>query len=280
MGVWRLEFGVWMLRWFAWGLSGRTPPYLVACGSFGWARKIGESSAKHCMATARAALESLLRDRKLDVTLTTARPWTAAPEDRVAATGIAGIDHPLGGGVRRGHVSEIIGPRSSGRSTVLCRAMAAATARGEVVALIDTCDRFDPLAAADAGVDLSRVLWVRERGDTTRALKATNLVLQAGGFGIVAFDLADVHAMAIRQFPHTTWMRIARVVEGSQTAVVLIGSDRIARSAGGATIALDTAAGSIRGTWHGANDRSRFLRSLDVEPRVIGLRAVERSVSR
>jgi hypothetical protein len=228
------------------------------------------------MATARAALESLLRERKLDVTLTTARPWVAAPEDRVAATGIPGIDEPLGGGLRRGHLSEIVGPRSSGRTTVLCRAMGAAIARGEVVALIDTADRFDPLSAADAGVDLSRVLWVRERGDASRALKAANLVLQAGGFGLVAFDLADVHAMAIRQFPTTTWMRIARVIEGSQTAVVLIGADRIARSAGGATITLTPAAGVTRGTWHGTHDRARFLRTLDIEPRVVGLRTESR----
>lgn len=223
------------------------------------------------MATARAVLESLLRERHLDVTLTTARPWTAEPEDRVAATGIRGIDSPLGGGLRRGHLSEIVGPKSSGRTTVLCHAMAAATARGEVVALVDTSDRFDPASAADAGVDLSRVLWVRERGDATRALKATNLVLQAGGFGLVAFDLADVHGMAIRQFPTTTWMRIARVVEGSQTAVLLLGADHIFRSAGGATIALDTSR-VIRGTWRGENDRSRFLQSLDIEPRVIGIR--------
>ena len=230
------------------------------------------------MATARAVLESLLSARKLDVTLTTAHPWTAEPEDRVAATGVPGIDEPLGGGLRRGHLSEIVGPRSSGRSTVMCRAMAAAAARGEAVALIDSSDRFDPASAADAGVDLSRVLWIRERGDATRALKAANLVLQAGGFGLVAFDLADVHAMAIRQFPNTTWMRLSRVVEGSQTAVVLLGTDHIFRSAGGATIALQTAAGSIRGTWHGANDRSRFLRSLDVEPRVIGV-STRRAIS-
>lgn len=224
------------------------------------------------MATARAALESLLRDRKLDVTLTTARPWEAEREDCVAATGIPGIDGPLGGGLRRGHLSEIVGPRSSGRMTVLCHALAAATRRGEVAALIDTLDRFDPASAADAGVNLSRVLWVRERGDAARALKAANLVLQAGGFGIVAFDLADVPAMAVRQFPGTTWMRIARIVEGSQTAVVLLGSDRISRSAGGATIALDVPPGAPRGAWAGTGDRARFLRELDVHPRVIRVR--------
>ena len=224
------------------------------------------------MATARAALESLLRDRKLDVTLTTARPWVSEPEDRVAATGVRGIDEPLGGGFRRGHISEVVGSRSSGRSSVLCRALAAATARGEVVALVDTSDRFDPETADRHGVDLSRLLWIRERGDAARALKALNLVLQAGGFGVVAFDLADVHTMAIRQFPYTTWMRIARVIEGSQTAVLMLGTDRIARSPGGVTVALEAPSGSRYARWHGSADRSRFLRTLNVTPRIVSAR--------
>ena len=145
---------------------------------------------------------------------------------------------------------------------------AAATARGEVVALIDTSDRFDPASAADAGVDLSRVLWIRERGDAPRALKALNLVIQAGGFGLVVFDLADVSAPVVRQFPYTTWMRIARVIEGSQTSVVLFGAEHIARSPGGATIALGR---SVRaGAWSGEGDRARVLSGIDMEPHVRG----------
>ncbi len=224
------------------------------------------------MVTARATLESLLRTRKLDVTLTTARPWAAEPEDRIAPTGIAAIDTPLGGGLRRGHVSEVIGPRSSGRSSVLAQVFAAATSRGEVVALIDATDRFDPAYAEAAGVDLSRLLWVRERGDAARALKGLNLVLQAGGFGVVAFDLADVPAPAIRQFPYTTWMRIARVIEGGQTALLLLGTDHISRSPGGVTIALEAPAAGRVARWHGSSDRSRFLHRLDVTPRVVRAR--------
>ena len=220
------------------------------------------------MAAARAALEILLRTRKLDGTLTSARPWVAEPEDRVAPTGVPAIDEPLRGGLRRGHLSEIVGARSTGRTTILCQVFAAATARGEVVALIDTLDRFDPAAAAEAGVDLSRLLWIRERGDAPRALKAMNLVIQAGGFGIVAFDLADVPAMAVRQFPYTTWMRLSRVIEGSQTTLVLLGADRIARSAGGATIALPDTRG-VRGRWAGMADRARYLAGLDINPRVV-----------
>jgi recombination protein RecA len=213
------------------------------------------------MGAARAVLESLLRDRKLDVTLTSERPWVD-PED-AAAIGIPQIDEALGGGLRRGHLSEIVGSRSSGRTTVMCAALAAATQRGEVAAVIDSYDRFDPASAADAGVDLSRVLWVRERGDAARALKATNLVLQAGGFGLVVFDMADVPASTVRQFPHTTWMRIARVIQGSQTTALLVASEHIGRSPGGATIALNAT-----GKWMGESARARVLSALNITPRV------------
>ncbi len=218
---------------------------------------------------ARAELESLLRARKLDVTLTTSALWVAAsPEACRAAIDVPDLDAALGGGLRRGHLSEIAGPRSCGRTTVLCHALAAATARGEVTALIDAMDRFDPMSAAAAGVDLSHLLWVRETGDLGRAVKAMNLVLQAGGFGLVALDLADVSPHVVRQVPYTTWIRLARAVEGSQTVALVVGAERTTRSAGGVTIALD--APSPR--WAGRSDRSRRLYGVDVRPRVVAAR--------
>jgi hypothetical protein len=225
------------------------------------------------MATARAHLESLLRARKLDVTLTTTHAWDAAADDRLAATGIPALDAALGGGLRRGHLSEITGARSSGRTTLLCRALAEATARGEIVALVDTHDRFDPASAAAAGVDLARLLWIRDTGDAPRALKAMNLVLQAGGFAIVALDLADVRGPGLRQFPHTTWMRLARVIEGGPTAALLVAGEHVARSPGGVTLALDPPSPRAGGRWSGSSDRSRLLRGLDVRPRVVAARA-------
>jgi hypothetical protein len=221
---------------------------------------------------ARAQLESLLRARKLDITLTSAAPW-AAPADDLAATGTPAIDAALGGGLRRGHISEIVGARSTGRTTVLCRMLAEGAARGEALALVDTSDRFDPASAAAAGVDLSRLLWVRpDTADPVRALKALNLVVQAGGFGLVVFDLADVPALALRQFPCTTWMRIARTIEGSQTVAVVVAAERLARSPGGVTIALDATPGESRGRWAGATDRARLLHGVDVQPRIVRAR--------
>jgi hypothetical protein len=214
---------------------------------------------------ARAELESLLRARKLDVALTSAAPWTRAPRD-VAPTGVAALDEALGGGLARGHLSEIVGMRSTGRITVLCRVLAAAAERGEAVALIDTCDRFDPASAEAAGLDLSKLLWVRDTGDAGRALKGMNLVLQAGGFGVVAFDVADVPAPVLQRFPYTTWMRIARVIEGGPTVAVIVAAEHLARSPGGVTIALEAS----HGRWSGTTDRARLLRALDLQSRIVG----------
>jgi hypothetical protein len=226
------------------------------------------------MTTARAELEALLRTRKLDVTLTSSAALRA-DDDRVAPTGWPDLDAPLGGGLRRGHLSEIVGQRSAGATTLWLAMAAAATARGEVVAFIDTHDRFDPVSAEAAGVDLSRLLWVRETGQAERALKAMNLVLQAGGFGLVAFDLADVHGPALRQFPHTTWMRIARIVEGGLTVAVLLGAEHIARSPGGATITLERGSARAAAEWAGNNDRNRRLQALMIRPRVISMRTID-----
>lgn len=217
----------------------------------------------------RAALESLLRARKLDVTLTDGPGTLGPPPERLAPAGRPDLDAALGGGLRRGHLSEVTGAPSCGRTTIVVEAMAAAAARGEAVALVDTCDTFDPASAAARGLDLSRVLWVRETGDAPRALKAFSLVLQAGGFGLAVLDLADVAPAALRRFPCTTWMRLARIVEGSETVALLAGGERLARSAGGVTIACEpTPAG-----WLGAAPRARILKAVDPAPRVVRARA-------
>ena len=113
---------------------------------------------------ARAAVEALLRERKLDRTLTSTLPERLG-EDAVAPLDSAALDRGLAGGLPRGQVSEVVGPASSGRTSVAWAALAAATRRGESVALIDTFDRFDPPTAHACGIDLSRLLWVRGQAD-------------------------------------------------------------------------------------------------------------------
>ena len=216
----------------------------------------------------RAALESLLRARKLDVTLTDVPGALGPPPERLAPAGDPDLDAALSGGLRRGHLSEVTGAPSCGRTTIVVAAMAAAASRGEAVALVDACDTFDPASAAARGLDLSRLLWVRETGEAFRALKAFSLILQAGGFGLAVLDLADVAPAALRRFPCTTWMRIARIVEGSETVALLVGGERIARSAGGVTVACEPSPIS----WLGGTPRARLFTGVTPAPRVVRAR--------
>src|ERR1700730_15673921 len=100
---------------------------------------------------ARADLESLLRLKKLDHTLISAQPADPADARWVVPTGVAALDARLQGGIPRGHLSELVGRRSSGRLAVALSALAGATSRGEAVALVDPLDTFDPASAAASG---------------------------------------------------------------------------------------------------------------------------------
>src|SRR5439155_25584562 len=95
-----------------------------------------------------------------------------------------------------------------------------------------------------------------------RAMKALNLVLQAGGFGMVAIDLSDVPLPALKRLPFTTWLRVQRAIEGSDTACVLLAPQPLARSAGGVTLALGSDRQRVR--WLGDSDRSRRLAGLEI----------------
>ena len=235
------------------------------------------------MPLARADLETLLRSRHLDRTLTTSLPALQPdPEYACGPTGVPALDARLGGGLPRGQLSEIIGARSSGRVSLLVSMIAAATARGELVALIDALDMFDVESAAAAGVELDRVLWIRGHVVTNQglarelnqraieqAIRAFTLVLQAGNFGLVVFDVAEAPADAVRRLPFTTWLRLQRMVEGSQTACILVGNEAMARSSAGLTLRLGRAQGS------GPKFGAQRFDGIEVEARVVRARARE-----
>src|SRR5260221_14498332 len=82
-------------------------------------------------------------------------PLVHENKDLTMSSGIPTLDLP------RGAITEVIGAPSSGRTTLLCSVLAAATQRQEVCAIVDTADTFDPTSAAAAGVNLRFLLWVR-----------------------------------------------------------------------------------------------------------------------
>lgn len=130
----------------------------------------------------------------------------------------------------RGRITEVIGARSSGRTSILHSALAASTGRGEFAAVIDTNDAFDPGSAAAAGVELKKLVWIRCAGNVEHAMRAADLVIHSGGFGMVAVDLAEAADAGLRRIPATTWFRWRRAVESTPTVLMLVARAPVAKS--------------------------------------------------
>ena len=126
------------------------------------------------------------------------------------------------GEIPRGALTEIAGPASSGRTSLLYSLLAAASSGQEFCSLLDTEDTFDPESAAAAGVRLSQVLWVRCGGNVEHALKAADMLAQAGGFGLVAIDMGDTPAKIARRIPLAAWFRLRHAVENTRTALIAV----------------------------------------------------------
>jgi len=188
----------------------------------------------------------------------------ARPAPEMVSSGIRQIDD-LTGGLPRGCLTEVCGPVSSGRTSVLLATLAAATQRQEVCALVDVSDAFHPLSAVAAGVQFERLLWVRcgvpdkkweghdfsragetflrtqalalegkkrkfAEGPVEQALRVTDLLLQSGGFGLVMIDLGDVPLKIARRIPLTSWFRFQRAVEHTPTLLFVIAQAPCAQS--------------------------------------------------
>jgi RecA/RadA recombinase len=145
------------------------------------------------------------------------------PQPRLA-TGLPALDAAIEGGLPRGRVTELTGARSAGRTGLACRIAAGATRAGETIAWVDPDDALDPEAASAAGVALSRTLWVRPR-DVGCALHATEILLGAGGFGLVVLDLDAAHTTRV-----TAWTRLARAAERTRSTLLVLGAVRSGRS--------------------------------------------------
>ncbi len=193
----------------------------------------------------------------------------SAPE--LVSVGIPEVD-ALSGGLPRGCLTEICGPASSGRTSLMLAALAAATQRQEVCALVDPCDALDPQSAMDAGIDLKRLLWVRcsapqpvddeitgrqnshaghknsfdgnpkkaSFAALDNALRVTDLLLQSSGFGLVVIDLGNVPLQAARRIPLTSWFRFRRTVEKTPTVLLVIEQRPIAGSCSSLLLSLES----------------------------------------
>jgi hypothetical protein len=205
------------------------------------------------MSTARALLDRLGGSG-------TVRLGTGRPDAVVRLpTGLPALDAILGGGLPRGRVTELAGPRSAGRTGLACAIAAAATRAGETIAWVDTPDALDPEAAAAAGVALTRTLWVRPRS-TVDALRATDILVGAGGFGLVVLDV-DGPAGRV----NAAWPRIARAAERTRSSLLVVAPERQA----GTLAALSLELGDRRVRWSGGRGQLVLLDGIEARVRVV-----------
>jgi recombination protein RecA len=213
----------------------------------------------------KASLEDLLRARQLQAD----GPPLRGEDRRLAPlpTGVAAVDALLRGGFPRGQVSEIHGPASSGRTGLALSLVAHSTRIGALAAWVDPSDRLDPASAASAGVDLTRLLWLRgeKRGprSLSTAVAAVATLLGSGLFEGIVLDLAGVALHEIRRLPGTTWLRLQRMIEDAPAALVLVADSHVTHGPGGTSLALRP----VAPRWTGEPGPGRLLRALGAEAR-------------
>ncbi len=162
--------------------------------------------------------------------------------EREGIDGLLGLFAP-------GRLSEIVGSRSSGASSLLLAFIARITTAGGQVAFVDATDALDADSAAAAGADLSALLWVRCGGRLRVALGAADLLARCPGFALVVLDLDDLGPV-----PASAYIRLQRAVEDTDTILIL----RVARHREGSPASLVLTTRRLGPQWMGVRPLTRL----------------------
>jgi hypothetical protein len=205
--------------------------------------------------------------KQIEISLERRFPAALTPQPRTfretASTGIREIDALLNGGLPVGAISELTGPESSGRTSLALSFLAELTREPRVCAWVDASDAFDAESAAASGLSLRQLLWVRcqpraasnrtasnrasSNGISARAsfrpnplapslqtldqaLRATDLLLQAGGFSALVLDLASTPPEHGYRIPLTTWFRFRQAADRTRCSLLVLAPRPFAQS--------------------------------------------------
>jgi recombination protein RecA len=205
-------------------------------------------------ATLRTQIEQALQSRF---------PAALSPVARTiretAATGIPAIDSLLDGGLPLGAITEITGPASSGRTSLVLSFVAQRTKNEQVCAWVDAHDAFDSESAAANGIALRQLLWVRCRSNPSaqsflldapslnrsliqgwkspkpwtrldHALRSTDLLLQAGGFASIVLDLGSTAPEHAARIPLATWFRFRQAADRTRCSLLVLAQQPLAQA--------------------------------------------------
>ena len=154
----------------------------------------------------------------------------------------------VGVSFQRGAISELSGGKSSGKTGLTLSLLAQLTASGEICAVVDGTGGFDPSTAAQAGVELANLLWVRCGGDVENAFLSADLLVQAKGFGAIWLNLSGLSMQKLRLVPRTYWYRYRTRIKETPTILLVTSSEPLAGSAANRSLEMSRE----KAAWSGA----------------------------
>jgi energy-coupling factor transporter ATP-binding protein EcfA2 len=131
----------------------------------------------------------------------------------------------------RGTLAEIAGHPSSGKTSLLLTLLSKLTATGEICAVVDSSDSFDPNSAVLAGVELENLLWVKCGGNIEKAFMSADYLVQAKGFGAVWLNLNGLPKKHLRLVPKTYWYRYRNRIKETPTLFFVTAEEPVTGSA-------------------------------------------------
>ncbi len=167
---------------------------------------------------------------------------------------IPAINQFIINGLQRGTLLEASGPRSSGKTALCLQILAHATQNGEVCAIVDLNDCFHPDSAFASGVQLERLLWVRCKCNPEYTMKSADLLLHAGGFGVILLDLGDAPTRILNRIPISYWYRFQRAIQHTPTILLVCANAPQAKAAARESLICQTKSFS----WLGTNPFARL----------------------
>lgn len=122
-------------------------------------------------------------------------------------------------GIPSGRMTEVFGPRSSGKTSIAFAALAHCTRSGAFGAYVDPGESFFAPAAAGAGVETRRLIVVRPH-DAAGARRAVDALVRGGACAVVVFDCSGLPNAL--QTHHCA--RLVAQAEKTGTALLVISS--------------------------------------------------------
>jgi hypothetical protein len=124
---------------------------------------------------------------------------------------------------------ELCGDASSGRTSLAFSLLAQATERQEACAFVDVSDSLDPLSLAAAGVELSRLLWIRCGESESREPDLTT----SSYFGPAGKETEDIrrpNSEGKRPMHVSGWRHPRELMRGVEQAIPVVMGSRAAGS--------------------------------------------------